>query len=231
MPGWVFCHYISLGILQPAGVATLALYPWDLKQRRDSWKWGVVLQAAWDYILLNSHTKVTILFCCLGAWGGLSAATAHTTADTWLSPRFIYGINSSKPLRIWITVSSRLCHTKADVSALTKIRGWLFCCVILLKHWVYGVAFKCSYNAGFHFQSLEPNSESSKMWKFQVGQTASYFLTWKLMFRRSVIISTAWLSFSPPKQCTLHVEKETATFVFGIFFGSMYMLFVKYTWT
>lgn len=44
--------------------------------------------------------------------------TAHTTTDMQPS-EFIYGINSSKALRMWITVSSRLCCVKANVSALT----------------------------------------------------------------------------------------------------------------
>jgi len=42
------------------------------------------------------------------------------------------------------------------------------------------------------------------------------------MFRGSIIIiSTVWLSFSPLKEYTLHIERETATFVFGVFLRSM----------
>lgn len=51
------------------------------------------------------------------------------------------------------------------------------------------------------------------------------------MYRRSIIVSTVWLSFCPPKQCTLHMERGTAAFVFGVFLGSVQTLFVKYTWT
>lgn len=52
-----------------------------------------------------------------------------------------------------------------------------------------------------------------------------------VMFRRGIIIPTVWLSFSPPKQYTLHIERETATFLFGIFLSSVLTPFVKYAWT
>lgn len=51
------------------------------------------------------------------------------------------------------------------------------------------------------------------------------------MFRRSIIISVVHLFFSLPKQNTLHIERETATFVFCIFLKSVSTYFVKYTWT
>lgn len=48
-------------------------------------------------------------------------------------------------------------------------------------------------------------------------------LTWKLVFRRTIIISAEWLPFCPPKQYLLYIEEETAFFVLAAILESMRM--------
>lgn len=125
-------------------------------------------------------------------------------------------------LRIWIIVTSGLWSTKANINShffrenLKKenISDRLFCCTIRY----IGVLVKSSYNDNFIFNLLSLKAGEGGCENCRLVRQLLIFNR-KLLYRRNNFISTVWPSLCPPKQYALHMERETATFVFGGFFG------------